>query len=189
MPNLQSNQLKTLIISAILMVIGILFCCSLSIGISGLSTILGILLIIAGLVFVANAFLKTKTIFCYMGIMGAAVLALGILFITNRMAGILFGYIPWLLIVLGALIILDAIIAKFYRNDDTLMNLIIKIVLGLIAIILGICLRVVEGFMEYASIILGILMVIYAIYLVLDAFVLKKDINSSSKPSQPVINE
>ena len=44
MRKLNSEELKTIVIAVLLMVIGILFCCSMSIGIDGLSVVIGLIL-------------------------------------------------------------------------------------------------------------------------------------------------
>ena len=40
------------------------------------------------------------------------------------------------------------------------------LLLGAISLALGICLRFIDGFIEYASLVLGLVMVCYAIYVI-----------------------
>jgi uncharacterized membrane protein YphA (DoxX/SURF4 family) len=42
----------------------------------------------------------------------------------------------------------------------------VEIIIGVISLILGILLVVIDGFMEYASIVLGIIMIVYAVLLI-----------------------
>lgn len=175
MKKLNSDELKSIVIAALLMVVGILFCCSLSIGIDGLSVIIGLILMIIGVLFLVNLFVSGNNLFSYESVLGVVVLSLGILFIASKLAGVIFAYIPWFLIVLGVVVVIDALINKFLRqNNDPLTLFIIKLIVGVFAIVLGLCLQFINGFMEYASIILGVLMIAYAGYLLYTFFLNKK---------------
>jgi len=165
MKKLNSDELKSIVIAVLLMVVGILFCCSLSIGIDGLSVIIGLILMVVGVLLLANSFVGSKGLFSIEGIIGVILLSLGILFIASKLAGIIFAYIPWFLIVLGCVIIAQALIDKFLKKQNNLIRFIITIIIGGLSIVLGLCLQLIDGFMEYASIILGILLIIYAGYL------------------------
>ena len=170
MKKLSSEELKSVVIAVLLMVVGILFCCSLSIGIDGLSVIIGLILMIIGVLFLVNSFVGSRGLFSVEGIIGVVILAFGILFLASRLAGIIFAYIPWFLIILGVVVIIDALIDKFLKHEDILFRFIIKLVVGGLSIVLGLCLQLINGFMEYASIILGVLMIIYAGYLLYISF-------------------
>lgn len=170
MKKLSSDELKSVVIAVLLMVVGILFCCSLSIGIDGLSVIIGLILMVIGVLLLANSFVGNKGLFSIEGIICVILLSLGILFISSKLAGIIFAYIPWFLIVLGCVIIAEALIDKFLKKQDNLTRFIITIIIGGLSIILGLCLKLIDGFMEYASIILGILLIIYAGYLLYMSF-------------------
>jgi len=170
MKNLSIEQLKTLIVSALIMIIGILFCCSLSMGISGLSMVLGFVMIVVGVLFIVNAILLNKSLFTINGIIGTVLFTLGILFMAHNLAGIIFTFIPWFLIVLGCIIVIEAFLGKFYRNENNSIEFITKIIIGIIFLILGICLKAIPGFAEYASLILGILLIIYSIYIIFVTF-------------------
>ena len=170
MKNLSSDQMKTLVIAVLLMVVGILFCCSLAMGISVLSIVFGFTLLVVGILFLINSIISDKGIFTTFGIMGVIVVSLGILFIVNKLAGIIFAFIPWFLIVFGCAIIIDSLLGRYSRNNNNMTELIIKLVVGIVSIILGICLRLIDGFAEYASLVLGIIMIIYSIYIIFTVF-------------------
>ena len=177
MKRLNSEEFKSIALAVLLMIVGILFCCSLSIGIDGLSVIIGLILMIIGLLLLVNSFAENKGLFVVEGILGIVILSLGILFISSKLAGVIFAYIPWFLIVLGVVIIADALVDKFIKKNDILFRFIVKIVVGALAIILGLCLQLISGFMEYASIILGILMIVYSGYLLYGSLINKKSNN------------
>lgn len=175
MNKLNLNQLKGIIIAGLVLVIGILLCCSLAMGINGLSIVAGIILIIFGILFISNAILIGKNPFTKNGILGIVLFTFGLMFIVHKLAGIIIDFIPLFLIVLGCVIITDAFLGKYSRKDDNLTQFIIKIVIGSIALLLGICLKLIKGFTEYASVILGILLIIYSIYMIFTIFVTKNN--------------
>jgi len=170
MNKLGLDQLKKLVLAIVLMIIGILFCCSLAMGITGLSMVVGFLLLIIGILYIANSLLISKNFLTTNGIIGIAIFTLGILFMVNKLAGIIVAFIPWFLIVLGTVIIIDAFLGKFLREENNLTYFIIKIVIGAVSLILGLCLKLIDNFAEYSAIILGILMIIIAGYLVFNIF-------------------
>lgn len=173
MKNLSVEQLRTLIISSILLVVGIMFCCSLAMGIDGLSIILGLMLLIVGIVLVIRSINKNKVLITTDGILGVVIISLGILFVVNKLASIVFLFIPWFLIVLGSILIIDSLLGRYSRNENNLTEFILKVVLGSLSVILGICLKLIDGFIEYASIILGVFMILYAIYIIVTNFILR----------------
>lgn len=179
MKSLGIDELKTIIIASLLIVIGVLFCCSLAMGISGLSVIIGLILIILGTLFLLNSAFNGSGLLGHLGLAGIALVAFGIMFITNSLAGIIFSYIPWFLIVLGVVVITDALLGKFLRGENNLLDFIIKLVIGGVSLGLGICLMLIEGFMEYSSIILGVLMVVYGIYIIFAKFTKTRNTQSA----------
>ena len=67
---------------------------------------------------------------------------------------------------LGSVFVIDALLFRFYKNNDKLITFVVEIIIGVISLILGILLVVIDGFMEYASIVLGIIMIVYAVLLI-----------------------
>ncbi len=168
------NQLRTIIPSVILFIIGILFCCSVAIGITGLSVIIGIILILTGCLLIINSLLKQKNIINYTGIISVGLIAFGIVFISNHLAGIIFLFIPWFLIILGIFFVIDIILNKIIKDNLNLTNLILRIILAIICLALGFCLKFINGFIEYSSIILGVLMIAVSLYLIISLFINNK---------------
>lgn len=174
MKGLYSEEIKNLVIAVLLMIVGILFCCSLSIGIDGLSVIIGLILMIVGILMIINVLVNNGKIFSISGMLGSLILSLGILFLASKLAGIIFAYIPWFLIVLGGVAIADSLIGKFIRKNIKTFEFVVKLVVGVLAIALGLCLKFIDGFMEYASILLGIFMIMYSAYMLYVYFSSKK---------------
>lgn len=170
MNKLSVEQLKNLVIAVLLMVIGILFCCSLAMGIEGLSIIIGIILLVIGILFLINSIVGSKDVLTTGGLTGVVISTLGVMFMVNKLAGIIFVFIPWFLIILGSVVILDAFLGKFFRGENSTLEFVIKLIVGIISFVLGVCLRIIDGFAEYASIMLGILMIIYSTYMIFMVF-------------------
>ena len=163
-----SKETKTIIIAVVLLVVGILFCFSLAMGLNALSYIIGGCIIVAGGASIFSTATNKKTTLNYTGIIGATIIALGILFIEYRLASILFGFVPWLLVIVGAIVIVDAILKKLSQNNNTIF--ITELIVGIAVLALGLCLKFVPGFIEFSSIMLGVVMIIYASYLLIMVF-------------------
>lgn len=165
MKKLNLDQLKTMIVAVMLLIVGVLFCCSLAIGIDGLSIIVGLVLVIVGAVALVNSILGYKTIYTQLGVLGCVFMALGIMFLAYKLAGVIFLFIPWFLVVVGVAMMIDSVLGRFVFGSDGNVSFAIKLVLGIVAFTLGLCLRLIEGFGEYASVMMGVLMIVLAIYM------------------------
>lgn len=161
---LKDKNLVNIFTACVLFTLGVLFCCSLAIGISGLSIIIGIALILLGTVLAVGTFLKTNNILNINGLYSSVFVSLGIVFISYELAGIVFLFIPWFLIVFGVIVLFDGLYGKLKNTDTNLTSFVVKLIVAVISIVLGICLVAIKGFMEYASIVLGILLIVYSIY-------------------------
>ena len=171
MKSLNVEELKTIIMASLLIVIGLLFCCSLAMGISGLSVIIGLIIIILGTLFMLNAIFTNNSLISGGGLGGIFIVAFGIMFISNNLAVIIFSYIPWLLIVLGSALIIDALLGKFLYKSNNSFDFTLKLIVGGVSAVLGLCLLLITGFMEYSSIVLGILLIVYGIYIIFSKFI------------------
>ena len=164
MKNLKiSKETKTLIVSAIMLVVGILFCASKSMGITALSYIIGSALILIGVIILINLALEKGNLLNGTGMAGGALIAFGILFASNDLAVIIFNYVPWLLTIVGAIIIIDSIIKKVAKDNNAMF--VSELVIGALILALGLCLRFIKGFSDFSSVMLGIVLIAYAIYL------------------------
>ncbi|MBQ7352252.1 MAG: DUF308 domain-containing protein [Clostridia bacterium] len=169
MKNLSVEQIKKLTIAILILILGILLCCSLAMGISGLSVIIGIILLVIGALFLTNSILNKNNGLANPGLGGIAIIAIGMMFIVNKVAGVVFLFIPWFLFILGLVAIADAFLGKFTREENNI-HFVIKLTIGIISFILGLLLMVINGFADYASIILGLLLIVYSGYLMYTTF-------------------
>ena len=167
---LKNDEMTRIIYIVVMLVFGVLFCCSSAIVASTLSWIVGIALIVLSLAMLVTSYLETKSITTMSGFLSAAILAFGILFIVSNLAGIIFAYIPYILITWGFYMFVDAFIFRFARHNNNLLFFVIELVLGAISITLGFCLLYVDGFAEYAGLIFGIILILAAVYQLLQMF-------------------
>lgn len=166
---MSNEQMKSIVTAAILFVIGVLFCCSLTFGARGLSWLIGVSISITGIIFLINTVKARKSIANLSGFLGAILIGFGIMFISDRMADIIINFVPWCLIAIGATLAIDAFLVKFVKKDATTTRFVGELVLGLLAVALGVCLKVITGFANYATAMLGAFMIVYAILMVFNA--------------------
>ena len=153
----QTNMILT---ALILLVLGILFC--LKIAASTISIIIGAAMAVLGLVNLIFMAKNKKTYASADGIINAALIAIGVVFIAEKFLTVFLGLIPYIMIVVGVVITIDAFLAKFQRKDKLLI-FIAELVIGVAAIVVGFCLLFVEGFQQGASIAFGVILIIAAI--------------------------
>lgn len=150
--------------AVVILAVGILFCLSTAMGTKVLSILFGAGLILCGAVAILLTFLDKKSLLTLNGILGSASLALGILAIIDNIAGILLAVIPWILIALGALVIVDTLLLIFWRKEKRKLIIIVQCILGIALLTLGICLLTIDSFKRFAGIVLGVALIVYAIY-------------------------
>lgn len=173
MENGKNSRIVTFIEAAVVLVVGILFCCSNAMGTEALSIIGGIVFIAVGAFAILSGIVVERRTFGATGIGGAFMLAFGIFFIVaNVMGQYLFTFLPLLLIVLGCVILVDALLAIL--SKENIMSVILELVIGLVALVLGICLWCIDDFRTAAGIVLGIVLIVYAVILVIEALSSKK---------------
>lgn len=155
----------------------------------GISITMGVaLLVVSGLVLVlalvASIMSKGETKFGIAAIGVSVTLALGIFFIADRGLGgeliwLFLNFVPYVLIVVGAIIVLDAILnivfALVKKNNvkATIIAAIVAIVLAAVAIILG-CLMIGNDPViskKAQLIVFGVILAVFAIFAALATFV------------------
>lgn len=166
---------QTLIQGIIYLVLGILLC----VGISG-NTLLGWLvsvsLLTAGACFIVAGVILEKTFIGGNGYSGAILLTLGLALLPVPAFSLFTGYfqlIALLMIVLGALYLLDSLVG--FMNKRFMTANVIMLVLAALLLTFGFLLWFnVGGLQQYASLILGIIFIIYAVLLIVSAITNKK---------------
>ena len=160
----EGNQdLSKILTIIILLVFGVLFCCSLAMGVAAISWTVGIFLIVAAVLLFISSYMETKSITAYSGIMSAAIAAFGVYFIVDHLAGIIIGYIPYLLIFIGGYLIIDSFLYLTVRHGKENLVFGVELALGAVSLALGLCLLFIDDFKEYASLMFGIILILIAV--------------------------
>lgn len=173
MNKIGKNELKLIILSALVFIFGILFCCATKTAVNVLSVIIGIIFILSGSLLIIESILTKKSSFNSDSASGAFALAFGILFIVKELGWLILEYIPYILIVLGVIILIDAILIMAIKNRKNVFAFVYELILGIIVLVLGILLLSNDDFREYASLVFGITLIVYAIFILLVALFAK----------------
>ena len=160
---MKKESLFKVIEACVLLVIGVLFCVSMAMGLSVLSIILGVSLIVAGSIIVILSLVKDKSVLSPIALGGLLALALGIFFIAANAVDYIFRLVPFVLIVFGTGLFVDAFLGYFARNEKFIAPFVIKLVVGAIIVVVGVLLLTVEGFADYVALIVGICLILIAI--------------------------
>ena len=161
--------------ACVLLVIGVLFCVSMAMGTQALSIILGASLIAAGVVIVILAAINEKTILSPVALGGLLALSLGIFFIVANAIGYIMQAVPYILIVFGSALLIDAFIGYFARKEKVIFVFVIKIIVAAALITVGILLLTVNGFGDYVALIVGIALILLAIDCIVLEFIKAKN--------------
>ena len=161
---MSGNDLSLIIRYLVMIAVGVLFCLSPAFGKSALSTILGIGFIVTGAVFLIISLAVEKSLISGSAFIGYFAIALGILAIAANVMSLVFDYVPYFIITAGSGIVLDGILGLTLRKEKSVALLVIKLLVGGVMLALGICLLTVDSFKEFASVVLGIVLIITAIY-------------------------
>ena len=159
----KENVLKV-IEACMLLVLGVLFCVSLAWAGNVLSIILGSSCIAVGTIIVVVAAIKDKSVVSPIALGGLLALTLGIFFIVaNIVMQFITSFVPYVLIVFGSALFIDAFLGYFVRKEKVLVPFIIKLVIGAALITVGALLLTIAEFADYISLIIGIALILIAI--------------------------
>lgn len=162
-----SNKTANIIWACVLLVIGVLFCFSMSYGVTGLSYIIGIAIIITGIAFLFNTIsIKTSTL-TIMSFFSSFLIAFGIVFIGKGLASVIIDVIPWMLIITGIVILIDAFLLQYVRKLNVPVKFVIEVSLGILLFIFGLIVKFADSWRNYSALVLGIALIVYSIYLLL----------------------
>lgn len=178
-----SSKTITLINAITLLIAGVLFLFLNMLGSKWLNVILGISVILLGLITLVSEFLREKTLVSKSVAIGSAITALGILIITRSIASTILDLIPFVFIVIGACVFMDAFLLKYWRKSRNVLLFIIELLLGAFLITLGILFLTVGTFRGYMSITFGVVLIAYAIYLLAGALSTPRE-NGKKKKSK-----
>ena len=168
---LTTDKFNTLIFASAVLLLGIMFCCF---GAWALSYILGGFVIFIGVLFIINSIARTQVLFTLNGLVGALLGTLGAMIIVNNLAGMLLSFIPWIMVSVGALITADSFLRYFLRRDIQATMLAAELAVGVLVILAGLGVMLIENWANFATVVFGIALIFYALFLIVTTAI-KKD--------------
>ena len=171
--SLSETNVRQLVIASILIVLGVLFCVSLA-ALDIINIIIGAAFIVVGAVLLILEVIKNKSLVTGSGIFGGLLIAFGIAIIIGQLLGVLVSFLILVLIVLGAILIVDSVLLIAVRNKKNVTGFVIELMIGIVAFVLGMCLWFIPEFQRFANLIFGIVLIFYGAYLIVDVIVRKK---------------
>lgn len=167
------NKITFIVVAAFLIVVGILFCLSASIGTKAASIVLSIAIIMGGLVPIIRSLADKNSLATATALLGGAVIALGVFSIVYDIAAILLAILPFLLLVFGVFSLSESFLMLFGRGDRNRPLFIIEIIIGVIAVALGILVLSIEEVSMASGIIFGVMILFSGVYTLIAVLVVK----------------
>lgn len=149
-----------LVEAIVFIVVGILFCCSLSVD-NIISYFLGTVLLLGGLITFGAALIERKTVMCSEGLSAAAMMTVGILCFIESLPFV--DLLAMFLIVMGAFMLFDGLLGLALKKKAVPM--IVELVLGAIIFTLGMCLWFIGDFRQYTEIVVGVIFIVIGVLL------------------------
>ena len=169
---MKNNQIITILEAALIVVIGVLFCCSKAMGEAALSWVIGVSFMLGGVGLWALGLVEKRALFNAEGLLGSLLFAFGLSFGLARLASVLFYIAVWLLIIAGSVVLLDVILRIALRKDRNVLGIVIEAIIGAVSLTLGLCLYLIAEFGQFAAIILGVMFILYGIFMFVNEVVL-----------------
>ena len=171
---LSDDKTKQIVIAAVLIVLGILFCVSVA-ALDVISIIIGAGFIAAGAVLAISELVRKKSLATGVAGVGALLIAFGLAIILANWLGALTQLLILVLIVFGAFYIVDSLLLILWRDKKNVVGFVIEFLIGAAAFTLGMCMYFgVAEFGKYANLIFGLILILYGAYMLIIAFARKK---------------
>ena len=127
----------------------------------------------AGILYIINSIVYAKSMLTMYGLLGAGAISFGVMFIIKQLAQILVDYVPYLMIAIGVVVLIDAFLSKFVRYGSTLA-FVIMLVAGALITTLGFCLMFIGALSKIAAIVFGCILIVASLYTLI-SLALKKN--------------
>lgn len=157
----RNQQVEKMITAISLIVIGILFCVNLAAKV--ISIVIGSVFIVLGALLLIILISKKESLLTFSGIIGGFYITIGISLIVINFIGLLISLTPYLLIVFGSIMLIDAIIIIASKKQAKVF-FIMELVLAVIFLTIGILLLVLDSFRAHVAIMFGVLLIACGIY-------------------------
>ncbi len=167
----QANQKTMLLVQGVvLLVIGILLCCSVSLG-QIVNVVLGIALLLGGVVNLVACFMEHKSVIRTEGVFASALIAMGILCFVGNLFPV-DSLIMMFIIVIGAIALVDGVLGLLPAVRRKRVPTLVEAGVGAVLFALGMCLWFIPEFARFASLVLGIGFILLAIMLFVSVYIL-----------------
>ena len=170
----KNASLAVIVEAVLILVVGVMFCCSKAMGNNALSWVIGASFMIGGVGLWLVGIVGKKALFNEEGFMGTLLFAFGLVFGLTTATGLLFYLSVWVLIVGGSVILLDCILRLAIRKDKNTVGLLIEFLIGAAALALGLCLYLIPEFGEFSALVLGIVLIVYSVFMIINELALSK---------------
>lgn len=182
---LVSKKTMGLMVAIVLFIAGVLFCISPAIGEQSAGIVIGIGVALLGVIFAVKDFLAEKSLITKGVIVGSVVAALGVYFMADgSIVSKIIGIIPYILIVTGACVVADSILLKVVREKDNTKKFVIELLIGVVAVTLGILILTVSFFRKALAVIIGVLLIAASGYYLYGNFKKAKGEKGESTPAE-----
>ena len=192
-----TQAITTWITAAIILVVGILCIVAENADYSSVYDAANAISIVLGVVLITVGSLGLLINLCFQKRLGnsqalssGVILATGIFFIVEKsvaaLIALLTNYVPYVLLVVGALLVLDAVVILVFalvkKNGvkDVLIPFVVELLIGGVALVLGILALPSVNVIDKRVTIFGIILIVYALFLCLSGVLslLGKDLKS-----------
>ena len=155
-----TSIIEKVLVSTLLLAIGILFCLNIT---AAVSITLGTILCVYGIASIGIIGVGKKPLFSAMGILSAVSIAIGIAFCTHDLATVVVLLIPFILTIVGALMVIDSVFCFFRLKQGGLPRFLVFFVGGGLTFALGLTQLCIEDFrLGWSTLIFGIILCVAA---------------------------
>ena len=169
MGKLKKLNFELMVSAIMLIIIGIAFCFSLGNGETLISQIIGVAFIVSGAINIVILIIAMLPIASSAGMTGGILIAIGIFLYGNTsVINAIINLVPWLVTILGAVFIADAVVGIIQKRLG-FAQFLISLIIGAVTLTLGICFLTIDSFRNVASLIFGIIMIIYGVFQLISA--------------------
>ena len=154
----KSALAEKIIVAMVLMAVGVLFCVNLAANV--ISIVIGVAMCLYGAVQLILLLVDNKSMLCATGLLAGVVIAIGIVFIAKKLLTVFVSMVPYILLVVGVILVVDSLLGYLARKDIHVVMFALELTVGLGCVALGLCLLLVDGFKSSANIVFGVVLIV-----------------------------
>ena len=192
-----TNFIEKILVCVLLLAIGILFCFSQN---AAASITMGVILSTYGIINIIIIGISRRPLISAMGLINAAILAIGIAFSTLDLATVIINLMPFIYTIAGSLMLIDAFYSYFTLKNRSVARIVVFSIFGAGIYSLGMTLLCIHDFGEgYRQLIFGLILCVASFVLLgfaISGLVIRNkkvkalaqnDIDAPAEPDHPQI--